>query len=51
MDYIKGKETYWRKWCRLIPYVGSVFAIWDGLEGYQGKTRAYYVGQYGVMYY
>ncbi len=51
MDYNEGKEIHWREWCRLIPYVGGVFAIWDGVEGYQGKTRAYYVGQYGAMYY
>lgn len=51
MDYNQGMEIHWREWCRLIPYVGIVFSIWDGVEGYQGKTRDYYAAEYGSMYY
>ena len=51
MDYNEGKEIHWREWCRLIPYAGIVFAVWDGVEGYQGKTSDYYAIEYGSTYY
>ena len=50
-DYNEGKEVHWREWCRLIPWAGIVFAIWDGVEGVQGKTTADYRGQYGATFY
>ena len=51
MDYNDGKEIHWREWIRIIPYVGLIVGIWDGVEGYQGKTRAEYTAEYGAMYY
>ncbi len=49
--YNDGKEIHWREWCRLIPYVGIVFAIWDGADCAGGKTNADFAAQYGAMYY
>ncbi|MFC1497152.1 hypothetical protein ACFLS1_01590 [Verrucomicrobiota bacterium] len=51
MDYNDGKEIHWREWIRIIPYVGLVIGIWDGIEGSQGKTRSEYAAEYGAMYY
>lgn len=49
--YNDGKEIHWREWCRLIPYAGIVFAIWDGADCGGGKTTAQFADQYGAMYY
>lgn len=50
-DYNDGKEIHWREWCHLIPYVGLVFALWDGIDGANGTTRADYAEQYGSVYF
>lgn len=50
-DYNDGKEIHWREWCHLIPYVGIVFMIWDGVDGANGVTRAQYAEQYGSTYF
>ena len=50
-DYNSGKEIHWREWVRLIPYVGLVFAIWDGIDGANGTTRADYAEQYGSTFF
>lgn len=50
-DYNAGQEIHWREWCRLIPYVGVVFAIWDGADGYSGRTRDEFSSQYGSTFY
>lgn len=49
--YNDGKEIHWREWCRLIPYVNIVFAIWDGIDGVNGTTSADYAQKYGSTYY
>lgn len=49
--YNDGKDIHWREWVRIIPYVGSIIGIWDGIEGAQGKTAADYAKQYGSSYY
>ncbi|HEY5654000.1 MAG TPA: hypothetical protein VIR63_06500 [Pontiella sp.] len=51
IDYANGQDFHWREWGRLIPYVGVVFAIWDGVDGANGKTRADYAEVYGSSYY
>lgn len=50
-DYNEGKDIHWREWCRLIPWAGIVFAVWDGIEGAQGKTRSDYAREYGSHFY
>lgn len=50
-DYNDGKEIHWREWVMLIPYVNIVFAIWNGVDGANGVTRADYAEQYGSIYY
>jgi len=49
--YNDGKDIHWREWCRLIPYVGLVFAIWDGIDGVNGVTTSDYAKKYGSTYY
>lgn len=50
-DYNDGKEIVWREWVMLIPYVGLVFAVWNGIDGANGTTRADYAEQYGSTYF
>ncbi len=50
-DYNEGKSSHWREWCRVIPYVGLIFAIWDGIEAAGGTTTADYAEQYGSTYF
>ena len=49
--YNEGKEVHWRQWCRLIPYVGIVFNIWDGIDGANGVTTSDYAAKYGSTFY
>jgi hypothetical protein len=49
--YNDGKELHFREWCTIIPYVGVVFSIWNGIDSAQGKTTADLAGQYGATYY
>ncbi|MCF7839035.1 MAG: hypothetical protein K9N49_10445 [Candidatus Marinimicrobia bacterium] len=50
-DYNAGKDIHWREWCRLIPYAGIVFAVWDGIDGSSGKTTADYAKEYGAHFF
>ncbi len=50
-DYNSGKDIHWREWVRIVPVVSIVFAVWDGIEGYNGKTRADWVSEYGSAFY
>lgn len=50
-DYNSGKEIHWREWVMLVPYVGLVFAVWNGVDGANGKTRADYAEAYGSTYF
>ena len=49
--YNDGKELHWREWCRIIPYANIVFAIWDGVDGANGRTTAGLATEYGSNYY
>lgn len=47
----EGKDLHFREWALLIPYVGAVFAIWNGIEGAQGITTSELQQNYGALYY
>ena len=49
--YNEGKQLHFREWGRIIPYVGVVFAVWDGIEGAQGITTGQLQQNYGAVYY
>jgi hypothetical protein len=49
--YNDGKSVHWREWCRLIPYAGVIFAVWDGVDGYKGVSVSDYAARYGASYY
>lgn len=51
IDYEKGKSVHWREIGRIVPYVGVIFQIWDGIEGAQGRTRSDYRQTLGASYF
>lgn len=51
MDYRDGKEFHWREVMRIIPWVGGIFAIWDGIDIANGTGRADLQQTYGAIYY
>jgi hypothetical protein len=50
-DYNDGKSIHWREWITLIPVVSLVVAVWNGIDGANGVTKADYAEQYGSTYY
>ena len=51
IDYVQGKSIHWRDWTPAIPYVGVVFAVWNGIDGFNGITRTDIAETYGSTYY
>ncbi|MCF7816976.1 MAG: hypothetical protein K9M54_03750 [Kiritimatiellales bacterium] len=51
IDFAGGKDVQWREWTPLIPYVGIIFRIWNGIDGANGTTRADFAAKYGSTYY
>ncbi|MBR4190939.1 MAG: hypothetical protein IKQ55_13400 [Kiritimatiellae bacterium] len=49
--YNDGKDLHWREWGRLIPFASFVFAIWDGVDGLNGRTTGNLASEYGASYY
>jgi len=50
-DYNSGKDIHWREWTGLIPIVGIVISVWNGIDGANGVTRTEYAERYGSIYY
>ncbi len=50
-EYRDGKEITFRDWGHIIPYVGIIFPIWDGINTMNGITRAQLQKDYGSQYY
>lgn len=50
-EWNEGADLHWREWCRLIPYVNIVLAIWDGYECYNGITAHDWAAQNGANWY
>jgi hypothetical protein len=49
--YNDGKDLHWREWCGLIPIVGFVVAIMNGIDGMNGMTTGELAKTYGSQYY
>ena len=39
-DYNGGQDISPREWLHFFPIISCVVVIWDGLDGYRGKTRS-----------
>jgi hypothetical protein len=49
--YNDGKDLHFREWCPIIPYVGIIFSIWNGIDCAGGTTTADLAAKYGATYY
>lgn len=49
--YNDGKEIHWREWVLIVPFVGIVFAVLNGIDGMDGTTTTDLAEQYGSTYY
>ena len=47
----EGADLHWREWSTIIPVVGGLVAIWNGIECAQGLTSRQFVEQFGVNWY
>jgi fructose-specific phosphotransferase system IIC component len=42
----EGKDLHFREWALIIPFVGTVIAIWNGIDGANGVTSKDLAAQY-----
>ena len=49
--YNDGKDLHWREWALLIPFVGLVVSIMNGMDGMNGMTTKDMAAKFGAMYY
>ena len=49
--YNDGKDLHWREWALLIPFVGWVVAILNGIDGANGVTTKELAAKFGATYY
>jgi len=50
-EWNEGKEVHWREWCVLIPYAGIIFAVWNGIDCYNGMTSKDFAKKYSTNWY
>ncbi len=50
-EWNEGADMHWREWIRIVPVVGTVIAIWDGIECAQGMKAHDWATQYGANWY
>ena len=50
-EYNEGKDIHWREWGTIIPYVGIIFTIWNGIDSASGITSADLAAKYGSAFY
>ena len=50
-EWNEGADMHWREWCRIIPWAGIVFAIWDGVDCYKGIGAHEWAKKNGANWY
>jgi hypothetical protein len=50
-EWNEGAGMHWREWCRIVPLVNIVIAIWDGIECAQGVTAHEWAQKNGANWY
>lgn len=51
LEWNDGAELHWREWAPVIPWVGFIFSIWNGLDCYGGTTPKQWAEQNGANWY
>ncbi len=47
----EGADLHWREWATIIPVVGVVFAIWNGIDSANGMTSEQWAEQNAANWY
>ena len=50
-DYNEGKDLTVKEWLRIVPFVSTVVAIIDAIDGYNGVTRTELQSNPGSRYF
>lgn len=50
-EWNEGADMHWREWMRVIPWVNIVFAVWDGVDCYNGMTAHQWAQKNGANWY
>lgn len=50
-EWNEGADMHWREWGRIIPVVGFILGVWDGVECYEGITAHEWAEQNGANWY
>ena len=50
-EWNEGADLHWREWAVLIPYVGGIFAIWNGVDCASGITAHDWAQANGANWY
>lgn len=50
-DFNDGKNLHWRDWTPIVPYVGIIFNVWNGVDGASGTTTKDLSELYGSRFY
>ena len=49
--YNDGKSLHWKEWTQVIPVVGLIVGIMNGIEASNGMDSSDYAKQYGSIFY
>lgn len=50
-EWNEGADMHWREWAPIIPYVGIIFSIWNGIDCADGMTAHEFAEQNGANWY
>lgn len=50
-EWNEGKDMHWREIAPVIPYLGLIFSIWNGIECAQGMTAHEWAEANGANWY
>ena len=50
-EWNEGADLHWREWGRIIPVVGFVCAIWDGVDCANGMTAHQWAEKNGANWF
>ncbi len=50
-EWNEGADLHWREWTPIIPYVGIVFSVWNGIDCSNGMTAHEFAERNGANWY
>jgi len=50
-EWNEGADLHWREWAPVIPYIGIVFSVWNGVDCANGMTAHEFAEQNAANWY